>query len=129
MRFYGPSSRSMCHRTFLWTLIQFYEPLRFNEPSFRSMCRHAIRSADRPVGEALCVSMDLHLVLCAIVRFYGPLSSSMSHCDSMSLRSVLCAVTRFNVPSFRSMSRYAFLWAFLSFYVPSYVSMDPYPVL
>src|SRR5699024_4774986 len=129
MRFYGPSSRSMCHRTFLWTLIQFYEPLRFNEPSFRFMCSHFIQCSFICFYVLSFCSIVLPLVLCTIVCSYTPFFRSMSHCDSMSLRSVLCAVTRFNEPSFRSMSRYAFLWTFLSFYVPSYVSMDPYPVL
>src|SRR5699024_2303757 len=51
--FYGPSSRSMCHHSVLWTFILFNVPL-------------------------FC-SMALYLYLCAVVLFYGPSSCSMCH--------------------------------------------------
>src|SRR5699024_8157103 len=63
--------------------------------------------------------MSLHLILCAVARFYGPLSSSMCHYNSLCLRSVLWTVIRFYEPSFCSMFHYAALCSIIRFYRPS----------
>ena len=63
--------------------------------------------------------MSLHLILCAVARFYGPLSSSMCHYNSMCLRLNLCAVMRFYGPSSRSMCLRSVLCSIIRFYRPS----------
>src|SRR5699024_12867044 len=50
--------------------------------------------------------------LCAVLRFYGPLSCSMCR------YSALCAFISFYVPSFRSMGLHQDLWTVIYFLCP-----------
>src|SRR5699024_2373077 len=88
----------MCHCSVLWPFVSLYVP------SFRSM--------------------DLHLVLCAIVLFYGPSSCSMCHHSVLWTFIPLCAIVLFYGASSRSMCHRFVLLRFLFFYVPSFRSLD-----
>src|SRR5699024_11914829 len=90
----------MCHCSVLWPFVSLYVP------SFRSM--------------------DLHLVLCAIVLFYGPSSCSMCHHSVLWTFIPLCAIFLFYVLSPLSMCRHSVLLPFLLFYMPVFHFIDLY---
>src|SRR5699024_7367390 len=96
----------------------------FYVPSFRPMCRHTNLWT---VIHILCAvfiflySINLISDLCAVLRFYGPLSCSMCR------YSALCAFISFYVPSFRPMCLHSVLCAIIPPYVPSSQSMDRPP--